>query len=545
MDILNMFAKKDLAGIYFSARGLVITQQKAGRVKTLLCLPYPGVEGETSGAPSAEIFEIFKNREMEMIAFLQKALRDSKIDTQQIVVSLPPKDLIIRFFEMPNIPTSELVAGINFEMKKYIPFKIEELAFDFQYRIRQRANIIEVILCGMRQDPLDRYVNLFKQLNLTAVAFEPGLFSLFRLLVIKNKVSSQRSYVILEYDYPEANVLIVERGFPYFTRDIKLSAGWTGEPSAEEMENILFRLVNEVRVSLDYYRRQFLKKEIDEMLIVSGRSTQHWADQFNKELGVKVSFSDLGDLLKSKDVRQDMLSDTSKALGAALRVERPFLITLNLSKVKVKGIEGPLQILVATFHDWLRIGMSSLKESKATLVKGFILAAAIMVVGYGYGFSKVFPLEKESRTVTVNQPPLLPEVDLTSLESIKASEAVFMAKERDFTQILKSLPVLYKKLEIFPRLMPQGIWLSNMDFSSVSGSWRLVCNSYWQDEKTMADNINVFVSNLKSSEEFQNIASSIDVTSVRQVQSQGLTYIQFDVTGGDKASTAFVGGMIG
>ena len=154
----NLF-KQDLSGIAFSSKGVVIVQQGGGKAKNYLSLPYPSFGDESSGILSDDIFEIFKDKEIELLAFMQKAIRDSRLDTRDVVVALPPKDLIIRFFEMPNIPRSEVLAGINFEMKKYIPFKIEELAYDFQYRVKQKANIIEVILCGIRQAPLEKYVN--------------------------------------------------------------------------------------------------------------------------------------------------------------------------------------------------------------------------------------------------------------------------------------------------------------------------------------------------------------------------------------------------
>lgn len=533
--MLASLFKKDLSGIYFSSKGVALVQQSSGKIKNFLSLPYPFGPEELSGIVSDDIFDVFKNKDMEMMAFLQKAIRDSKIDTSNIVVALPPKDLIVRFFEMPNIPRSEVLAGINFEMKKYIPFKIEELAYDFQYRIKQKANIIEVVLCGIKQDPVERYVGLFKKLNLEPVAFEPGLFSLFRLLTIKNKVSSLQSYVILEFDHKEANILIIEKGFPYFTRDIKLMLPQGTAGTHEEFDAILFRLINEVRVSLDYYKRQFLKKDVDEMLIIAGKSYGGWVEHFSKELGIKVGFIPADDLLKVSGIREEMVSDAGKAFGAALRIERPSLVTLNLWKSREKSEKAAaLALSGVTGVNLQDVLQEFLRESKAALAKGLVAAAVILLLGYGLGSSKVFPLEKELAAASVRQVPLLPGVDVSSFDSIQASEASFIEKDRDFRVFIEEHSPAYDKLLALPRLLPQGVWIESLSYAADPVSLHLTCYSYGEYEKLASENINNFIVNLRSAKELAKDFPVIDLKSYRETSSNGIYYLQFEVWCGKK-----------
>ncbi len=536
MSIISDIFKKDLAGLYFSSKGVVILEQVSGKIKSQLSLPYPFSGEEMANIVSDDIFDVFKNKDEELMAFLQKAIRDSKIDTSNIVVALPPKDLIVRFFEMPNIPKAEVLAGINFEMKKYIPFKIEELAYDFQYSVKQKSNIIEVVLCGIKQDPLDRYVNLFKRLNLEPVAFEPGLFSLFRLLVIKNKISSKKSYVILEFDKKEANILIIEKGFPYFTRDIKLVLSSSTAKPQEEFDAILFRLINEVRVSLDYYKRQFLKKDVDEMLMIASEDYSGWADNFTKELGLKVEFISLAGLLAIKDLRNDMLSDAGKAFGAALRIEKPSLITLNLWKAKertekaaalaISGVSGVnLQEMILGF----------LAESKKAIIKGLLISGVIIAVGYGLGASKVMVSKNELDAASLKQPPMLPGMDLSNLDSAKASEMILIEKSKDFTTAINKKFIFYKKLIILAKLLPGGVWISSLNFSSDPPMLQMSCYSYSEDQRSISENINKFIVNLKSADEFSKDFNSIELKSYREAIRDGVNYMQFDITCEKKA----------
>lgn len=513
--------KNEFSGIYFGPKAASFVLVSGGKISNWLVTPYP--IAQTADHAVEDILEVFKGREMEQIAFLQKSIRESKIETKNVVISLPPKDLIIRFFEMPNIPHNEIAAGINFEIKKYIPFKIEELAYDYQYKIRSKSNIIEVMLCGMKQAPLEAYSKLLEQVGLPSQFFEPGLFSLFRLLVIKKKISSQKSYIVLEFNKESANILILEKGFPYFTRDIRL----TPVPGrSEEPDNQVFRLVNEVRVSLDYYRRQFLKKEVDEMLLISTSAAAGCIEQFKKELGLKVEPLSLEELVGVDVPDKEMLPDLAKAYGAALRTEKPSLITLNLGARKDKQRSSAIKPGMSS-EEMQEAVVTFVKENKPALIQGCILGVIILLIGYGIGFSKLFPLEKEKAAASIQTLPILPGVDLSTLESIQASETALLVKEKDWKK-LKDKGLFYKKLLSLSRLTPKGVWFTNLSYSD-GDLLSLYCYSYHSSEKVRAENMNVFITNLKKDPDFSKAYASIELKSWHEEQMQGHIVIAFDV----------------
>lgn len=511
-DLLKL--KRDYAGIYFGAKGVSFIQLSSGRVKNFFVQSYPVAEW-AEAHPSEDIFEVFKDREMELIAFLQKGLRDSEMDATGAVISLPPKDLIIRFFEMPNIPRSEIAAGINFEIKKYVPFKIEELAFDYQYNVRAKANIIEVVLCGMKQAPLDGYSKLLQQVNFTAQAYEPGFFSLFRFLVIKGKITNQKSYVILEFNKEGANILITEKGFPYFTRDIRLAAALGQQAPSEDLDSQMFRLINEVRVSLDYYRRQFLKKEVDEMIVISHLATSNLIDHFSKELGLKVNLLNLAELVQAEGVAHEMFSDLVKAYGAALRQERPSLITLNLVRQREKAKAGGGGGLALSSGNLQETVAAFVLENKPALAKGGVIGIIILVLGYGLGFSKLFPIEKERALAMVQTPPLLPGIDFSSLEGLQASETQYLSQERDLRELIDNRPMFYKKLVVLSKIVSEGVWIGKMAYIE-DGTMMLECHVYSSEEKARQQKMNKFVTDLRNDAEFQKTFGTIQLNSWRE-----------------------------
>jgi Tfp pilus assembly PilM family ATPase len=532
VTMLGNLVSKSLGSVYFSSKGLAIAEQSGGHIRNQGVVPYPERAPGTSMAITEDVFEVFKYDEVELVAFMQKAIRDCRLEAKNIIVALPPKDLIIRFFEMPNIPRSEIAAGINFEMKKYIPFKIEELAYDFQYRLKPRSNIIEVILCGMRQEPLNRYLNLFKQLELETVAFEPGLFSLFRLLVVRNKIPSKKSCVVLEFDREEANILVIDKGFPYFTRDIKLLSPQGGaQRTPEEFDAVLFRLINEVRVSLDYYRRQYMKKEVEEMLIITDKKLSNWVDQLSRELGISAHFVSTQDLLKvSEETVQQSPFDLTKAFGASLRSIRPGLVTLNLGKMAKEKARHGVSVSGLGEQSIDKQVRDFIIEFKAPLIRGAIVGCVLVVLGYGMGFSKVFPLEKELLVKTVKQPPLIAGVDLTTLESIETSEAQMLRRQSTFENLIDEAAAVPQPMIVLPRLLPAGVWLNRLRYDAASREMQLSCSAYDPESKRRAELMNDFIGNLKKDPAYSALFSAVELLSYRE---SGITfdesYLEFEV----------------
>lgn len=513
--MLNDLFKKECPGIYFSQRGVSIVHQGMGKIKHSLSVPYPVFDETEKKGISEDIFEVFKNRPTELVAFLTKAFRDARVEGGDVVVSLPPKDLIIRFFEMPNIPKKEIVAGIKFEMKKYIPFRIEDVSYDFQFRIKKKANIIEVILCGIRMASLNRYVELFKHLNLNVVAYEPGLFSLFRLLVIKRVISNDKSCVVLDYSNDEANILIAQDGFPYFTRDLKIFPAidkTSGLPG--ENDSVLYRLINEVRVSMDYYRRQFLKRDIDDLIIVAASEQPGWEQEFGKELGLNVVPVYLSNIMGLQEDQNMFLSDYSKAFGAAQRMVRGSLVTINLKRTEQSKVS--LAVTGITEEGILDIVTTFVEESKTSLIKGLIGGVIAFLIVFGIGFAKVFPLEKELSAVSVETTPLVPDVDMTNLDSIKASERSLFDKKKKFETLIEDYPFFHKKLVLLSEMMPEGVWLESFRYSLGPTSLFLTCSAYAEDEKDRSASIYKFVNNLKDNKEFTSDLPNIELVSYRE-----------------------------
>ena len=56
--------------------------------------------------------------EVKIVALFNEEFRKNKIEVKEANICLSGKDLIIRTFEIPQLPADELSNGVNFEVKK-------------------------------------------------------------------------------------------------------------------------------------------------------------------------------------------------------------------------------------------------------------------------------------------------------------------------------------------------------------------------------------------------------------------------------------------
>jgi len=193
-------------GIYFGIKDINLIETKGKKILNNIRLPNPNLEiaGLEEKVPA----------DLKLVALLKDALRSHNIEISEAAFCISGQDLVIRTFEIPQLPKDELSVAIKFEAKKYIPFKIDELDYDFQVMPNKRNKTNLVLFVGIKKETLLSYTNISKQLNIKTLALEYSAFSIFRFL----KLSGIRESGIIAIfcfdlnDEDEANFMVFENG---------------------------------------------------------------------------------------------------------------------------------------------------------------------------------------------------------------------------------------------------------------------------------------------------------------------------------------------
>jgi len=162
-------------GIYFGPSFINIVESK-GRV------PINNIRVPRSAILKGEGLDDKMPEAVKIATYIKEELKKNRIEAQEAIVCLSGRDLIIRNFEMPLLPRQELYNAINFEVKKYIPFKIEDLVSDFQIYTDKTGRKNYVLFVGIKKDTMEKYSSIFQQLGIRIAAVEYSAFSTLRML---------------------------------------------------------------------------------------------------------------------------------------------------------------------------------------------------------------------------------------------------------------------------------------------------------------------------------------------------------------------------
>ncbi|MEM4368540.1 MAG: PilN domain-containing protein [Candidatus Anstonellales archaeon] len=148
------------------------------------------------------------------------------------------------------------------------------------------------------------------------------------------------------------------------------------------------------------------------------------------------------------------------------------------------------------------------KELIVLTTTGLVLVAAMMVVFYFFRVSKLTMLNFELSNIEKRLKEL--ESVVKEVEQLRAVKNKLEARKQLVERLLSNGLIYPKFMTELLKVLPEGIWLSNMNtsltISTVDGEKRitdikvkLICSSY--DKVSIAD----FLSNLENSNKFTNV----------------------------------------
>lgn len=493
-------------GIYFGPKNIYLVETEGKNFKNSIQIPLQKISGAGIEEKVPE--------EIKIATILKAELEKNNIDVKEANIVLLGKELIIRTFYMPAIPHSELNSAVKFEAKKYIPFKLEELVYDFQVRFDKVSRKNFILFVGIKKEVFDKYLNVLNQLKIKPNSIEYSGFSILRLIKLakaKEKgISAVVNIDLAEED--EVNFIILEKGLPLFSRDIILSTDLPITPSDTtkiDFAAILEKLKVELRISLDFYLRKFPTKNIKNVIFIAPEDLHLDLEAFIKERGLTAQFINVKKLIDRPVL---FSSGLFKAYGCSLGrvVKSDLKIDLLLSKDKIKalkiiGLKGRILTL-----------LTGLKINPKIIFLGLL----IVLSSYIFGFSVGKPIQirlQETIKKRINVDGIEPD---KSYDELNIIDSGLREKIQRITNLVNKRLFVSEQLDILPGTIPQGIWFRELSFTKTEegASLTLRCYVYLDDSDKELKAINKFRLNLTGNPGFNKNFKNINIESVDKGQ---------------------------
>lgn len=445
---------------------------------------------------------------------LQTLLAKLGIPSPQAHVALPSEAVVIRYFQMPLIPAHERKMAISFEARKYLPFKIEELIFDYEVVIRRNdPAVMRVMFFGVKRNSIKTYLSLFHSAGITPLCLEPTPLSLMRLVRHSRQLSGDQVAAFLYVEHDSATISIARNDILYLSRNISIpSAGGVEE---EPPPDLLEALVSETRVSIDYYRRRFLGEPAVNKILFFGKSVD---PKRAAELSAALDLpAETADPFAKMSGAQTIPSGLAVVAGLALRglERRPKDINLLPAESRSSPL-GMWKLLV-----W---------ES----------AAAVLALAAWHGFSVANLTGMEKRLSDLGNQTLWPKgvPRTTELPELRQLKNTVEQELQVLTKLQDSSLQPSQIIATLSKQMPLEIWLQYFLFRNTYQPGepgrrrflRLVGNACAADRSAELERVNQFLTALRQDPLFSSAFREFSLDSVQRAQLQEEEITEFQIT---------------
>lgn len=450
----------------------------------------------------------------QRVEVIKDALKENKIKAKKALLGLSAQDQFIRSFQMPILNKSEIKMGVQFEVKKYIPFRTEDLVFDFQRRINKKSGKMDILFVAAIRNSFDTLLASLQEAGLAVAAVEPASLALLRILSVTGQLDDTVSFALVVAQGLEVEVTIIDKGFPCFSRETKL-------PEEAGVDTALFRgrLANEIRVSLDYYRRQFAVTTIDKILFLSKNLlfSEQLIPGLSEDLAVKVERVELE---KDNEINSVQDLDMLKAYALALKDAVSVNFKIDLTQ---RRQAKPVVPEVPVYEKAIAFDINTIKLPVGLAL--LLIAAAYIApqLRISESTAKLTQLQKKVRELF---PPALKELSLDAINKEKKKSSHGIAT---LEKIIKNKSNLTSLFNILSYKISEGLWLeriqmtvkNNRQFLQIKGS------VYSDDPQSAPETVNAFYSKLKKHENF----AGLKLLPVSEAQKDKYFVTTFEISG--------------
>ena len=268
---------------------------------------------------------------------LAKLVQEKRIVNFPVNIGVSGESVIVRYIGLPKMNKEEVTQALRYEAQQYIPFKMEEVIFDYHILepLASRSNRTKVLLVAAKKRAIMEFVELIQQTGLKPKLIDVNSFSLINCFQMNGpEIKEEDVFALVNLEFDLVNIDILQGSLPYFSRDISLledalslqQEEGRGREPFETMRPFLANLIREIRLSIDYYESEFEKQVHIIYLSGEGAGIPELISFFSSQLGREVNLWNPVQNLITAQIDTEQLKETScrlaLACGLALRKVR-------------------------------------------------------------------------------------------------------------------------------------------------------------------------------------------------------------------------------
>jgi Tfp pilus assembly PilM family ATPase/Tfp pilus assembly protein PilN len=450
--------------------------------------------------------------QVRLTAFIQKAIQDERIAIDHVKLSLPAGESIIRSFLLPLLKANEVGPAVEFEIRKYIPFSLKDLAYAYHATpvTENKVKKTRIAFVAVRRDFLDRCSRVLEQAGMTVVYSEPAPLSLMRALQVKKFIQADQKIAILQIESKAGRIFFAHEETILFIHEFNLNVE---DGQEQDLQVIRTRLLNQIHNSLEFYNRQFSNQPITNMLVVTPASDIPYSEWVHEDLGFTVKIVDPMTIVPSQDAAGQMA--VVNAFGVSMAEEGRAKVSFNLSRKTVKH---------STSFSSNTIDYSEFMVT----IKTAIICAVLLTAAYFLSEAGISQLKTKAESLRAEQSDFVTMTADDIQAKIKANNSR-LQNYKDI-EIKSDIVRIYAFL---PTLLPEGVWLQSINVTKRSeGKNRelaLIGYAFAEDPNQAIRAVNEFVSRVRKNKNLSKYFTNVTLSNMQRQLKDGKTTISFSL----------------
>ncbi len=416
---------------------------------------------------------------------IRNAFAIGQVRPGKVAVAVLTPEAITRFFTIPLIPKQEWQAAVQFEARKYIPFRTDELVWDYRVNQVKGAKNLEVCFTAIQKDSLQRILSGLEAADVKPTVVEAGSVSLARLTGSVKRKSLDEFLCMVSVSEDSAHLVIVKDRIPYLARDVGIAVKpmglAPGEGPAEAVAALresgaalpqassaplaaedqrARRLLSEITISIDFFTHVYQTATITNVFLFGEDATlEPWCQWFSEQLRSPV---ELGTSLLPQRAPGTIPLSVAVALGVLQRVpqERASLDFLARSQTPLHQTPERALIVPVGFSRSFKIPVSHALASA-------VLVVWMLLVIWFYGSRDVLSTRRSLQQLVGERAKIGWGVEDAPRDVLQTVRTLVQTQRELLQQTVDRRESMAAKLDALAHLLPDGVWFTEMVFEDL------------------------------------------------------------------------------
>lgn len=282
-----------------------------------------------------------ENPEEKIVAALQEFIERTGFKPGRVLLGIPRKHAILRFLNLPILPTDEINNYIRFEADRHVPLELDRYWYDTQIVEEKLGTGMQVLFVAIPAERIEFYLSILEKASLSPDVVDIAPFNSINVLFLNGLIDVSNGLdVVVRPDLYTIDVILLHKGKIVFSRSIAVDDS-NGQQS--DYQQLHGEIIEQIRLSLAVsgFTAQG-QNQISHVFITSARDGfRQLGSLLQQEFSTKVTFIEKYDSLVAEDeVKQRVLndSDESVSIGLALRSYGQVPMKMNLLPKKRRPI---------------------------------------------------------------------------------------------------------------------------------------------------------------------------------------------------------------